>query len=120
MIKRLAARFPCSIEVLACTPIMSVEACIVDLSRFGAQLKLEPCFPKSARIHLDVEGHYYWGMVMWEEGDRMGVRFRTAIADGPLDAILNAFATPRRTAPTPIVAARPTGGFGRRMAMPTG
>lgn len=115
MIKRLAARLSCNIETQACTPIETVPACIVDISRLGAQLRLERPYPKGTRIHLDVEGHYYWGTVMWDEVDRVGLRFRNPIDAGPLDEALKRLQAPRAVPSPAGLSAGRAGGFGRRL-----
>jgi len=117
MSKRLAARLACSIEAQACTPIHTVAASIVDISRMGAQLRLDRPYPRGTRIHLDVGGHYYWGTVMWDEEDRLGLRFHSPVKDGPLDEALKRLTGPRGRPDVPGVppAAARSAGFGRRV-----
>lgn len=116
--KRLAARYACHIAVQACTPIDTVAAELVDLSRGGAQLRLDRPFAKGARIHLDVDGHYYWATVMWDEVDRIGVRFHGPVRDGPLDEALRRLDRPLPMPRPPSARGEAPGaaGFGRRVA----
>lgn len=112
--KRLATRMACTIDVQACTPIHTVDASIVDISRMGAQLRLDRPYPKGTRIHLDVAGHYYWGTVMWDEEDRIGLRFHSPVKDGPLDEAMKRLTGPRGRPDIPEPAAPRSAGFGRR------
>ena len=112
MAQRIAQRHKCSIDVLACTPIDSRPASIIDLSRNGAKVQLADPFEPGRRIHLDVDGDFYWATVMWSEPDRMGVRFHMPLTDGPLDARLKQLQVQVQV---PARSAR-VQGFGRRMA----
>ena len=110
MAQRSAQRHKCSIEVLACTPIDSRAASIIDLSGNGAKVQLAQPFEAGRRIHLDVDGDFYWAPVMWSETDRMGIRFHMPVASGALDTKLKQLQ---------IQLSRPAtrpGGFGRRLA----
>lgn len=104
---RRAPRFRCDIPVLACTTILTREARIVNLSTVGAKVQLDQPFALDQRIHLDVEGDYYWGTVVWSEVDRMGVRFQTPMNSGALQRMLEELQAP---------AVRRPAQFGRRAA----
>ena len=105
--KRVSPRIRCSIDTLACTTIIAREARIIDLSPGGAKVQMTEPFARGTRIHLDVEADFYWGTVMWDEVDRIGVRFHTPIRSGALHRILQELQAP----PPPI---RRAVAFGRR------
>lgn len=114
---RKRERITVDIGVTVTTVLDSIEATVVDLTEFGAQV-VGATLPKGAQFQLDKNGHSVFAVVMWSEIDRMGVRFPFELHDGPLhEALVMARAT--QSAPA---AFRPGGiasfssGFGRRMA----
>ena len=104
---RISPRLRCSVDALACTTIIAREARIIDLSPGGARVQIAEPFPRGTRIHLDVDADFYWGTVMWDEVDRMGLRFHTPIRSGALHRILQELQAP----PPPL---RRAITFGRR------
>ena len=107
MAQRVSPRIRCSIDALACTTIIAREARIIDLSPGGAKVQIAEPFQRGMRIHLDIQADFYWGTVMWDEVDRMGLRFHTPIRSGALHRILQELQAP----PPPI---RRQVAFGRR------
>lgn len=110
MDKRTAQRLGCSIDVLACTTLAVRDARIVNISGAGAKLRLEEPFPVGTAIHLDLDGDFYWGRVVWTAADGMGVRFRAPIAAGALRERVGSL----RARSVPVVGR--VAGFGRRPA----
>lgn len=72
---RVSERVACNIEAKACSTIFSQDARIVDISPHGAQVFLNEPYEPGSKVSLDVEGELVWGIVAWNEVDRMGVRF---------------------------------------------
>ena len=107
-------RTPVSIEVTVNGVLNVVEGRITDLSEGGARIEGGIILPIRSRCEVHYAGHTVYGIVMWAEVDRMGVRFPYELVDGPL---FNALERARETGP--IVPAqvfrsmRPTT-FGRR------
>lgn len=95
----------------------SREGRIIDLSEGGAQIA-GASFPKDTRFQIDYRDQTIYARVMWDEVDRMGVRFEFPLSSGPL---LDALRTGQLAAqPTRafVGTLRPAAqaGFGRRAA----
>lgn len=109
-------RFETDIPVSLVTVLDMKEGRIVDLSQRGAQI-IGASFPKGTRFHIDFMDQTIFSRVMWDEIDRMGVRFEYPLVSGPLHDVMNG-ARLLFDAPRPYVggaAIRPQG-FGRRAA----
>lgn len=90
---------------------------IIDLSEGGAQIA-DASFPKGTRFQIDYLEQTIYARVMWDEVDRMGVRFEFPLSSGPLhDAIRAAQLAVQPVRPF-IGGLRPASqsGFGRRAA----
>lgn len=109
---RRHARTPVNIDVTVVGVLESFEASLADLSEGGA-LVTGGSLPERARCEIHYAGQVVYGLVMWSEIDRMGIRFPYEMRDGPLHQLLvvaRSHGQPRAavSAPRPIV------GFGRR------
>ena len=93
------------------------EGRIIDLSEGGAQIT-GASFPSGTRFQIDCLDQTVYARVMWDEIDRMGVRFEFPLTSGPLyDATHTAPLAAQPSRPF-IGGLRPAGqvGFGRRAA----
>ena len=93
------------------------EARIIDLSEGGAQIA-DASFPKDTRFQIDYRDQTIYARVMWDEVDRMGVRFEFQLSSGPLhDAMRTAQFAAQPSRPF-VGGLRPAAatGFGRRAA----
>lgn len=105
-------RTPVNIGVGVVGVLDSFDATIADLSEGGA-LITGAALPRRARCEIHYGGQIVYGIVMWSEVDRMGVRFPYELHDGPLHQLL--VVARSHHAPRPLAAvARPSVGFGRR------
>jgi hypothetical protein len=103
-------RAPVSIDIVVAGVLESFDAVIADLSEGGA-LITGGSLPAKARCEIRYGDQIIYGLVMWSEVDRMGVRFPYELRDGPLHQLLvvaRSHHQPRTFAPRAI------GGFGRR------
>ena len=90
------------------------EGRIIDLSEGGAQVS-GASFPAGTRFQIDCMDQTLYAKVMWDEVDRMGVRFEFPLSSGPLFDAMQLAAQPSRPFVGGLRAARPMG-FGRRPA----
>lgn len=109
--KRINADLPVTIV----TVLDNRAGRIVDVSAGGVRIA-EASFPPGTRLQIDHEGQTLYGRVMWQDEDRMGVRFEVPVGHGPVGEILSRAEPPR--IPGEIAVARPQLhlGFGRRLA----
>lgn len=94
------------------------EGRIIDLSEGGAQIS-GASFPTGTRFQIDCMEQTIYARVMWDEIDRMGVRFEYALASGALfDAMQSAQLPAQASRPfiNTLAARTPQNGFGRRAA----
>jgi hypothetical protein len=117
-IARQKERVRVDIPVTITTVLESQDATIIDLTENGAQV-VGATLPAEAQFMLDYQGYSAFATVRWSEVDRMGIRFRFALEDGPLFDALQAARGPQAVTETPAAALRPAaqlpkGGFGRR------
>jgi hypothetical protein len=101
-----------NIDVTVVGVLESFEATLADLSEGGAMVT-GGSLPERARCEIHCAGQVVYGLVMWSEVDRMGIRFPYEMRDGPLHQLLvvaRSHGQPR----TMAVAPRPMAGFGRR------
>ncbi len=103
-------RLNVDIPVTVTTVLESADAAIVDLSHWGAKVVGAGLKPGAAII-IDVDGYSVFATVRWSEVDRMGVRFLSPLAEGPLFTALEMAEAAQRA---PLRA--PPQGFGRRNA----
>ncbi len=80
-------RTPVSAEVTVVGILDSFDANIADLSEGGAMIT-GGSLPAKARCEIHYGGQIVYGLVMWSEIDRMGVRFPYELSDGPLHQLL--------------------------------
>jgi hypothetical protein len=109
---RRHARTAVNIDVTVVGVLDSFDATLADLSEGGA-LVTGGSLPERARCEIHYAGQVVYGLVMWSEVDRMGVRFPYEMRDGPLHQLLvvaRSHGQPRAATAAP----RPMGGFGRR------
>jgi hypothetical protein len=110
-------RIATDLPVTLVSVLDSREGRIIDLSEGGAQI-MGASFPKDARFQIDYRDQTIYARVMWDEVDRMGVRFEFPLSSGPLaDAMRGAQISAQPTRPF-VGGLRPAGqiGFGRRAA----
>ena len=110
-------RFETDIPVSLVSVLDEKTGRIVDLSEGGAQI-VGASFPKGTRFHIDFMEQTVFANVIWDEIDRMGVRFEYPLVRGPLHDVMNG-ARLLFDAPRPYVSAaaiRPQPAFGRRAA----
>jgi hypothetical protein len=101
-----------NIDVTVVGILKSFDAVIADLSEGGAMIT-GGSLPEKARCEIHHGGQIIYGLVMWSEVDRMGVRFPYELSDGPLHQLLvvaRSHHQPRLMGPVQ----RPGLGFGRR------
>lgn len=100
-----------SVDVTIVGILDSFDASIADLSEGGA-LVTGGSLPEKARCEIHYAGQILYGLVMWSEVDRMGIRFPYELRDGPLHQLLvvaRSHHQPRNLGPV-----QRTAGFGRR------
>jgi hypothetical protein len=101
-----------SIDIKVVGILDTLDGTIADLSEGGA-LVTGCSLPARARCEIHYAGQIVYGLVMWSEIDRMGIRFPYELSDGPLHQLLviaRSHHAPRALNGT----ARAVGGFGRR------
>ena len=117
---RKQLRIDTDLPVTLVTVLEMQEGRIIDLSEGGAQI-VGASFPRGTRFQIDWQDQTLYAKVMWDEIDRMGVRFEYHLKNGPLYEVLTqaqspvdeparAFLGPRLGRPQPQF------GFGRRSA----
>lgn len=118
---RKQLRVATDLGVTLVTVLEMQEGRIVDLSEGGAQI-VGASFPRGTRFQIDyAHEQTLYAKVMWDEVDRMGVRFEFPLRSGPLyDVLLRAHMPPPEQA-RPFLGPRlgrgaPQFGFGRRSA----
>jgi hypothetical protein len=110
-------RIATDLPVTLVSVLESREGRIIDLSEGGAQIT-GASFPRDTRFQIDYRDQTIYARVMWDEIDRMGVRFEFRLTSGPLaDAMRAAQFAAQPTRPF-VGGLRPAaqGGFGRRAA----
>ncbi len=109
--RRIAADLPVTIV----TVLDNRAGRIVDVSAGGVQIT-EASFPPGTRLQIDHGDQTLFGRVMWQDGDRMGVRFEVPLGKGPVGDLVAEIGP--RALPREISVARPQLrlGFGRRFA----
>jgi PilZ domain. len=113
---RLQTRVTTDIPVLLITVLEMKEGRIVDLSENGAQIT-GASFKKGTRFQIDRHEQTIYAKVMWDEIDRMGVRFEYPLTSGPLYDEMQQARIPQETPRAYITTATPrSSGFGRRAA----
>lgn len=111
-VPRRFVRTPMSIEVRVTGILSSGDGVILDLSEGGARIS-GVSLPERARCEILYQGQTIYGVVMWSEVDRIGVRFPYELVAGPLHDALEA--ARGIAAPVPGNLLRTMrGGFGRR------
>ena len=112
-------RFETDLPVSMITVLESKEGRIIDLSAGGAQV-VGASFPQGTRFHIDYMDQTVWAKVMWDEIDRMGIRFEYPLHSGPLFEAMNGarlmFEDPPARPYIGATLARPKVAFGRRAA----
>lgn len=115
---RKQARITTNLPVTLVSVLESKDGRIIDLSEGGAQI-VGASFPQGTRFQIDCMEQTIYARVMWDEIDRMGVRFEYRLTSGPLFDALHAGQLPQQ-APRPFIntlaRASGQGGFGRRAA----
>lgn len=108
-------RINADLPVTVVTVLDNQAGRIVDVSAGGVQIA-EASFPPGTRLQIDHEGQTLYGRVMWQEEDRMGVRFEVPVGRGPVGEVLAR--SEHRHVPREIGVTRPQlhVGFGRRLA----
>lgn len=115
---RRQIRVATDLPVTLVSVLESKDGRIIDLSEGGAQI-VGASFPQGTRFQIDCMEQTIYARVMWDEIDRMGVRFEYRLTSGPLFDALHAGQLPQATARPFIGAlgrASGQGGFGRRAA----
>lgn len=118
---RKKLRVETDLPVTVVTVLEMQEGRIKDLSDIGA-LITGACFPKGTRVQIDyAHEQTIYARVMWDEIDRMGVRFEYELQSGPLYDMLLIAQMPPPEATRPFLGprlGRPNAqpGFGRRTA----
>lgn len=118
---RKQLRVTTDLPVTLVTVLEMQEGRIVDLSEGGAQI-VGASFPRGTRFQIDyAHEQTLYAKVMWDEIDRMGVRFEFPLRSGPLYGMLIGAQMPAAEASRPFLGprlGRPPAqfGFGRRNA----
>ena len=102
-----------SLDVVVNGVLNMVEGRITDLSEGGARIEGCAILPVRSRCEIHYAGQTVYGIVMWTEIDRMGVRFPYELTDGPLHNALERARSTWSGHPAPFRSMRPTT-FGRR------
>lgn len=103
-----------AIDVRVSGVLESADGQICDLSENGAQI-VGIGLPERSRCEIHYREQVVYGIVMWSEIDRMGIRFPYELVAGPLhDALERARGITAAPDPAEIfLRTRPTG-FGKR------
>jgi len=115
---RRQVRIAVDLKVTLVSVLDTREGRIIDLSEGGAQI-VGASFPAGTRFQIDHRDQTIYARVMWDEVDRMGVRFEYPLTNGPLfDAMQAARIAAQPARPFIGAGARAFGqaGFGRRVA----
>lgn len=76
-------RVQAELTVMLTTVLDMCDGRIINLSGAGAQI-VGASFPTDTRLQIDWQGQTIYAKVMWDEIDRMGVRFEYPLSRGPL------------------------------------
>ena len=113
---RRQARIAVDLKVTLVSVLDTREGRIIDLSEGGAQI-VGASFPAGTRFQIDHRDQTIYARVMWDEVDRMGVRFEYPLTSGPLYDEMQQARIPQETPRAYITTATPrSSGFGRRAA----
>lgn len=114
---RKQTRIATDLPVTLITVLDSRDGRIIDLSAGGAQIS-GASFPKDTRFQIDYRDQTIYARVMWDEVDRMGVRFEFPLSSGPLLDAMRTTQIASQPTRTFVGGLRPAaqGGFGRRAA----
>lgn len=114
---RRQTRIATDLPVTLVSVLDSREGRIVDLSEGGAQI-MGASFPRDTRFQIDYRDQTVYARVMWDEVDRMGVRFEFPLSSGPLLDAMRATQITAQPTRAFVGGLRPAaqGGFGRRAA----
>lgn len=102
-----------SIDVTVVGILASGEGTIIDLSEGGARIG-GISLPERSRCEIQYQGQTVYGVVMWAEIDRIGVRFPYELVAGPLHDALEMARGIAAPSPDQIFRATRPGPFGRR------
>lgn len=110
-------RIATDLPVTLVSVLDSRDGRIIDLSEGGAQIT-GASFPKDTRFQIDYRDQTIYARVMWDEVDRMGVRFEFPLSDGPLRDAMRETQLAAQPVRAFVGGIRPMGqtGFGRRAA----
>jgi len=114
---RKQTRIATDLPVTLVSVLESREGRIIDLSEGGAQIT-GASFPQGTRFQIDCLDQTIYARVMWDEIDRMGVRFEFPLSSGPLYDTLHGSKGLSQPVRPFVGGLRPAaqGGFGRRAA----
>lgn len=114
---RKQSRIATDLPVTLVSVLESHEARIIDLSEGGAQIA-GASFPKDTRFQIDYRDQTIYARVMWDEVDRMGVRFEFPLSSGPLLDAMRVGQLSAQPTRAFVGGIRPFGqaGFGRKVA----
>jgi hypothetical protein len=115
---RRKARIATDLPATLVAVLETSEGRIIDLSEGGAQIS-GASFPTGTRFQIDCLEQTVYARVMWDEIDRMGVRFEFPLASGPLyDTMMRSVQLAQQPVRPFIGSIRPAAqsGFGRRAA----
>lgn len=82
-LRRRTDRIATRVDVVLATVLTKESATIIDISGGGAQVT-GAVLAVGTRCMIELGGDVVYGVVAWEEGDRMGVRFEHMLKAGPL------------------------------------
>lgn len=82
-VQRQSKRFEVEIPVIITSVLDTIEAAIVDLTEYGAQI-IGCAFTPGTRIQIDYMTQTLFAQCRWTEIDRFGVKFLFPLVDGPL------------------------------------
>ncbi len=113
-IPRRFQRNAVAIDVRVSGVLESADGQICDLSENGAQI-VGVSLPERSRCEIHYREQVVYGVVMWSEIDRMGVRFPYEIVAGPLhDALERARGITQAPDPSEIFLSAHPSSFGKR------
>ena len=102
-----------AIDVTVVGVLASGEGTIIDLSESGARIG-GVSLPERSRCEIHYQGQTVYGVVMWAEVDRIGVRFPYELVAGPLHDALEMARGVAAPPPGQIPRAMRPASFGRR------